>query len=81
MLVGNFGSGCLSDRLTVFLHMFSSWITRLAVFHRHANINVAPDRGIDFPLGGAVFYDCDFKRGCRRLGLGAGLQSGALHTP
>ena len=34
----------------------------------------------DTVTGWSVFYDYDFKRGSKRLGLGADLQSGALHT-
>ena len=34
----------------------------------------------DVIVGGSAFYDYDFERGHRRLGLGADLQSGVLHT-
>ena len=34
----------------------------------------------DAVAGGSVFYDYDFERGNRRLGLGADLQSGVLHA-
>ena len=34
----------------------------------------------DFIVGGSAFYDQDLKRGHRRLGIGADLQSGVIHT-
>ncbi|MCY4048702.1 MAG: inverse autotransporter beta domain-containing protein, partial [Hyphomicrobiales bacterium] len=34
----------------------------------------------DVVAGGSVFYDYDFRRGNRRLGLGLDLQSGVLHA-